>query len=101
MKTFTATELNKSPLKIFRAVDQTGAVKINHDRYPDKLFILESRDRRCLTVEDKDALTEICEGHDSQRLRNFRNAYISECSAMGVVPLFDSEGIPHLKQAAT
>jgi len=46
LKTFNATELNKNAAKIFRAVDQEGSVKINHDRYPDKVFIIEGRARR-------------------------------------------------------
>ncbi len=46
MKTFNATKLNKNAAKIFRAVDQEGSVKINHDRYPDKVFIIEGRARR-------------------------------------------------------
>lgn len=45
MKTFNATELNKEPQKIFRTVDIEGAVKINHDRYPDKIFILSAKVR--------------------------------------------------------
>jgi len=45
MKTFTAKEMNKSPAQVFRAADQDGFVKINHDRYPDKIFIIASRDR--------------------------------------------------------
>lgn len=45
MKTFNATELNKSAAKVFREADKSGSVKINHDRYPDKVFILEGRER--------------------------------------------------------
>jgi len=58
MKTFTAKEFNKKPGPVYRAADKDGAVKVNHDRYPDKLFVLEARDRRCLTIEEKDALAE-------------------------------------------
>ena len=39
MRTFTATQLNKSPQEIFRAVDQDGAVEIKHDRYADSFVI--------------------------------------------------------------
>lgn len=45
MQTFNATDLNKEPAMIFRAVDKEGAVKINHDRYPDKIFILSAKVR--------------------------------------------------------
>ncbi len=45
MKIFTSTQLNKSPAQVFRAADQDGKVKINHDRYPDKVFIMEGRER--------------------------------------------------------
>ena len=33
MKTFTATQLNKSPQEIFRAAKDNGTVLIKHDRY--------------------------------------------------------------------
>lgn len=46
MKTYNATEFNKSAAKVFREADVNGAVKINHDRYPDKVFILKGRERR-------------------------------------------------------
>lgn len=45
MKTFNATELNKSAAKVFREADINGSVKINHDRYPDKVFVMEARER--------------------------------------------------------
>ena len=45
MDTFSSTELNKSPAKIFRTVDLEGSVRINHDRYPDKIFILSAKKR--------------------------------------------------------
>jgi hypothetical protein len=54
MKTFNATELNKNAAQVFRAVDTEGSVRINHDRYPDKVFIIEGRARRVgISVEDK------------------------------------------------
>ena len=46
MKIYNATELNKSAAKVFREADINGEVKINHDRYPDKVFILTGRERR-------------------------------------------------------
>jgi len=46
MKTYNATELNKSAAKVFREVDKNGQALINHDRYPDKVFILKGRERR-------------------------------------------------------
>ncbi len=33
MKTFTATQLNKSPQEVFAAVKEDGSVLIEHDRY--------------------------------------------------------------------
>ncbi len=45
MQTFDATELSREPKKIFRVVDLEGAVKINHDRYPDKIFVLSAKVR--------------------------------------------------------
>lgn len=45
MKTFNATELNKSAAKVFREAYKEGSVKINHDRYPDVVFVLEARAR--------------------------------------------------------
>lgn len=41
MKTFTATELNKSPQKVFAAAKEDGIVTIEHDRYEDNFFIVE------------------------------------------------------------
>lgn len=52
MKTFTSTELNKSPAKVFRAADQEGAVEISHDRYPGKVFVLEARERELELTSD-------------------------------------------------
>lgn len=52
MKTITAKEFNKRPAQAFREADKVGAIKINHDRYPDKIFFLESRDRR---IKQEDA----------------------------------------------
>ena len=53
MKTFTATELNKNAAPVFREVDKNGSAKINHDRYPDKVFILSSVERGKAMEEDK------------------------------------------------
>jgi len=61
MKTFTAKELNKSPAQVFRAADKDGEVEISHDRYPDKRFVLEARERVPLTeykVGEKVALPD-------------------------------------------
>jgi len=46
LKIFNATELNKKPAEIFREADINNEVMINHDRYPDKVFILSGRARR-------------------------------------------------------
>jgi len=40
LKTFTATELNKEPSKVFRAVDKDGMAFIQHDRYPEQTFVI-------------------------------------------------------------
>lgn len=45
MKMFTSTELNKNARKIFRAVDLEGSVRINHEHYPDKIFIITGKKR--------------------------------------------------------
>lgn len=45
MKTFTAKQLSNRPAEIFREADKEGSVKINHDRYPDVVFVLEARER--------------------------------------------------------
>ncbi len=61
MKTFTSTQLNKSPAQVFRAADQEGKVKINHDRYPDKVFIMEGRERGwidCSAEESADRIQQ-------------------------------------------
>jgi hypothetical protein len=58
MKTFNATELNKSAAKVFREADKAGSVKINHDRYPDKVFVLEARERRTGCQHEPLNLTE-------------------------------------------
>lgn len=54
MKTITAEEFNKKPAKVYREVDKEGSVNINHDRYPDKMFTLSSRDRAPLEEPKKD-----------------------------------------------
>ena len=40
MKTFTATQLNKSPQEIFRAAKDNGTVLIEHDRYDGRFAIV-------------------------------------------------------------
>ena len=57
MKVYNATELNKSAAKVFREADVNGEVKINHDRYPDKVFILTGRERRQPVKELSNAKT--------------------------------------------
>ena len=39
MKTFTATQLNKSPQEVFAAAKEDGKVKIKHDRYQGAFII--------------------------------------------------------------
>lgn len=43
MKTYTATQLNKSAQEVFAAVNEDGAVEIKHDRYPGKVFVIQKR----------------------------------------------------------
>jgi len=43
MKTFTATQLNKSAQEVFAAVNEDGSVEIKHDRYPGKDFVILRR----------------------------------------------------------
>ncbi len=64
MKTFTAKELNKSPAQVFRAADQDGSVKINHDRYPDKVFIIEGRSRGMVSMNEIKAASDIMDAQD-------------------------------------
>lgn len=93
MKTFNATELNKSAAKVFREADINGSVKINHDRYPDKVFVMEARERGAASdwdeTEDNISIgdiitmtngeTGICAGKSpserhAQRVHNLTNA---------------------------
>jgi len=46
IKTFTAKEMHNSPRQVFREADKNGQAIINHDHYPDKIFVLTARDRR-------------------------------------------------------
>tara|TARA_R110002096_G_scaffold315227_2_gene509435 strand:- start:587 stop:772 length:186 start_codon:yes stop_codon:yes gene_type:complete len=46
MKTFTAEQLSRKPRQVFREADVNGSVRINHSAYPDKVFVLEARERR-------------------------------------------------------
>jgi hypothetical protein len=45
MKTYSATDLNEAPRKVFRAADQEGKVRINNQNYPDKIFYLTAEER--------------------------------------------------------
>lgn len=45
-KTFTANQLSRTPLRVFREADKNGMVKINHANYPDKMFVLTAQERR-------------------------------------------------------
>lgn len=53
MKTFTATQLNKSPQEIFAAAKEDGAIIIKHDRYSGFLF------RLCIEDEYSPAIVSI------------------------------------------
>ena len=45
MKIFTAKEFHNAPAEVYRFADREGVVKINHDRYPDRMFILQAKER--------------------------------------------------------
>lgn len=85
MKTFNATELNKNAAKVFRTADQEGSVKINHDRYPDKVFIIEGRPRRdrvdyCRACGKEQPVTEsgLSSCHESFMVTTTRAGYASD-----------------------
>ena len=46
MKTIEAKQFHMKPSTAYRYADLNGSIKINHDRYPDKIFVLTARDRR-------------------------------------------------------
>ena len=54
MKTFTAMEFDRTPAKVFRAADLDGEVRINHDRYHDKIFILKAVERGKIDFEEEE-----------------------------------------------
>lgn len=45
MKIFNAADFVKQPGKVYREADKNGSAKINHDRYPDKVFIIHAVER--------------------------------------------------------
>lgn len=51
MKTFTAKQVARSAAQVYRAADIDGAVRINNDRYPDKIFTLTARERGSSDVQ--------------------------------------------------
>jgi len=51
MTTFTAKQFNKNPASVYRAADKGDVVRLNHDRYPDKIFELTARDRAPLDAQ--------------------------------------------------
>lgn len=51
MKTFSAKNFSNKPEPVYRAADREGEVKINHDRYKDKIFILTARERNPINME--------------------------------------------------
>lgn len=48
MDVFSAEQFNKHPRQVYRAADLNGEVRIDHDRYPDRVFVLTSRERKPL-----------------------------------------------------
>jgi len=40
MKTFSATHLNKHAQEVFAAAKDDGMANINHDRYPNHVFVI-------------------------------------------------------------
>ena len=53
--TVTAKEFHNSPAKPYREADKGNDVVINHDRYPDKVFVLTARERAKGEGNDKDS----------------------------------------------
>lgn len=45
MKTFSAYEFQRNPRAVYRAIDLGETVRINHNQYPDKIFIITSEPR--------------------------------------------------------
>ena len=52
MKTFPATQLNKSPQQVFAAAKEDGAVTIEHDRYSSVKFVISTIVRGSFNCED-------------------------------------------------
>jgi len=46
VKTYTATQLNKSAQEVFAAVVMYGEVEIKHDRYPDLILTIKGQSRQ-------------------------------------------------------
>ncbi len=61
MKTFSAESFNKSPGEVYREADRSGSAKINHAHYPDRMFILSSRERG--TNSESDDVLSNLEAH--------------------------------------
>ena len=53
MKTFTAKQFARSAAQVYRAADIEGSVRINNDRYPDKIFTLTARERGSTEVKEE------------------------------------------------
>ncbi len=45
-RTFTAKDVHDHPGDLYREVDRKGQALINHDRYPDRIFVVTSRPRK-------------------------------------------------------
>lgn len=57
MKTVKAGDFARTPADVYRAADKEGMIKINHDRYPHRIFILQVKDRH--TDIDNENLKDI------------------------------------------
>jgi len=54
MKTFTPKDMHNNPAMVYRAADKDGEVRIDHDRYPDRIFTLTARDMRVGDIDQED-----------------------------------------------
>jgi len=59
MRTFSATQLNKSAQEVFAAVKAEGVVLIEHSRYPNDTFVIKRMDIN-QTVQDSSGNQYVC-----------------------------------------
>ena len=76
MKSYTATQFNKSPQEVFAAAKEDGAVEIKHDRFRDVTFTIEAKPvyKGCKHVCDEK--TMICNKCGEQCVRLDIRPYI-------------------------